>query len=108
MFGSFGAALRLVVETERSPLQGGGQGEYILEIQGRGSFVAGVALEAAEQEGSAGEGTPDEDFAAVADLQEDTLAEEPFGAFTFEVGEASEGCDVAFCDASAEWSESFL
>ena len=64
-------------------------------------------MEAAEHEGPAGEGTPDEDFAAVADLQEDTLSEKPFGVFTLEVCEASEGCEVAFCDASAEWSESF-
>ena len=105
VFGSFGP-LRLV-ETERSSLEDGGYGEHVLEIECRGFLAGGVALEAAEQEGSACEGTPNKDFAAVADLQEDALSEEPLGAFVLEVCDLSESRKVAFCDASAEWSKSF-
>lgn len=64
-------------------------------------------MEAAEHEGPTCQRTPDEGFAAVADLQEDALSEEPFRAFALEVCELAEGCDVAFCDASAEWSKGF-
>ena len=54
MFGPFGGGFRFVVETERAPLEERGQGEHVLEIEGWGSLVRGVALEAAEHEGPAG------------------------------------------------------
>lgn len=57
---------------------------------------------ASEAERLADEGTPDEDFASIAQLQEDALAEEPLGCLAGEIEVLVEGAEIALSDDVAK------
>jgi hypothetical protein len=76
-----------------------------VQVEGGGFVGACFGGDALEEEGLADEGAPDEDFAAVLQLEEDAMVEEPGCMRAGEGGQVVELDEVAGADGGAEGLE---
>lgn len=83
----------------------GAEGGDVEESGAHGAAGGGLGRDADEGVGAEDEGAPDEDFGAVAELEEDAEVQEPGGVGTFEAEVGVEGGEVAGADGAAEGEE---
>ena len=102
--GVFGVGL-VVGMVGGGEFERGAEGGDVEESGAHGAAGGGLGRDADEGVGAQDEGAPDEDFGAVAELEEDEEVQEPGGVGVVEAEVVVEGGEVAGADGSAEGEE---
>ncbi|RMY26932.1 hypothetical protein D0866_10509 [Hortaea werneckii] len=95
----------IVVGMVRGEFERGAEGGDVEEGGAHGAAGGGLGRDADEGVGAEDEGAPDEDFGAVAELEEDAEVQEPGGVGVVEAEVGVEGGEVAGADGAAEGEE---